>query len=108
MSLRGHGDRFITATRDWSEERGEKRSTGKHGAKIAMGRVICQAESAGGRLRVLMYWSAPLSPAQSQWHPLEQELWGILQLKREAVKHFGRIPCIPIFPLRFVSINVAL
>eukprot|EP00969_Alexandrium_andersonii_P018652 814590-Alexandrium_andersonii.AAC.1 len=39
-----------------------------------------------------MYWSAPLSEAQSQWHPFEQEFWGLLQLRREIAKHFGRIP----------------
>ena len=63
-------------------------------SKIAMGGVLGQAESAGGRLRILMYWSAPLSPAQSQWHPFEQEFFGLLHLKREVVKHFGRIPLI--------------
>ena len=51
-----------------------------------------QCETDGGKLRVLMYWSAPLSPAQSQWHPFEQEFWGCLQLRREIIKHFGRIP----------------
>ena len=59
-----------------------------------MGGLLGQAEAPGGKLRVLMYWSAPLSPAQSQWHPLEQEFWGLLQLKRSIVKHFGRIPCV--------------
>ena len=41
-----------------------------------------------------MYWNAPLSPAQSQWHPYEQECWGLVQMKREIIKHFGRIPCV--------------
>ena len=41
-----------------------------------------------------MYWSAPLYPAQRQWHPLEQEFWGLLQLRRAIVKHFGRIPIV--------------
>ena len=41
-----------------------------------------------------MYWSAPLSPAQSQWHPFEQEFFGLLHMKREVVKHFGRIPVV--------------
>ena len=53
-----------------------------------------QCEKNNGRLRILMYWSGPLSLAQSQWHPFEQEFWGCLQLKREIVKHFGRIPII--------------
>ena len=56
--------------------------------------MLGQCDRANGKLRILMYWSAPLSPAQSQWHPLEQEFWGLLQLKRETVKHFGRIPMI--------------
>ena len=63
-------------------------------SKIAMGGLLGQAATPGGKLRVLMYWSAPLSPAQSQWHPFEQEFWGLLQLKRAIVKHFGRIPII--------------
>ena len=53
-----------------------------------------QCDKDNGRLRVLMYWSAPLSPSQSQWHPFEQEFWGLLQLRRETVKHFGRIPVV--------------
>ena len=63
-------------------------------SKIAMGGLLGQAEKPGGKLRVLMYWSAPLSPAQSQWHPFEQEFWGLLGLKRAIVKHFGRIPLV--------------
>ena len=59
-----------------------------------MGGVMGQADQDGGKLQVLMYWSAPLSPAQSQWHPFEQEFWGLLQMKREIVKHFGRIPIV--------------
>ena len=45
-------------------------------------------------LLVLMYWSAPLSPAQSCWHASEQECWGLVCFKREAIKHFGRIPMV--------------
>ena len=59
-----------------------------------MGGVLGQAESPGGRLKVLMYWSAPLSAAQSQWNPFEQEFYGLLQLKRAIVKHFGRMPTV--------------
>ena len=51
-------------------------------SKIAMGGVLGQPECKDGRLRILLYWSAPLSPAQSQWHRFEQEFWGLLQLKR--------------------------
>ena len=51
-----------------------------------------QCSEKNGKLRILMYWNAPLSPAQSQWHPFEQEFWGLLMFRRETVKHFGRIP----------------
>ena len=34
------------------------------------------------------------SEAQSQRHPFEQEFWGLLQLRREIAKHFGRIPMV--------------
>ena len=40
-------------------------------SKIAMGGVLGQAERPGGRLRILAYWSCPLTPAQSLWHPFE-------------------------------------
>ena len=53
-----------------------------------------QCKVQDGKLHVLLYWSAPLSPAQSQWHPSEQEFWGLLNMRREVVKHFGRIPAI--------------
>ena len=41
-----------------------------------------------------MYWSGPLSVAQSMWHPFEQELYGLLHTRRQVVKYFGRIPVI--------------
>ena len=63
-------------------------------SKIAMGGVLGQAAEPGGRLRILMYWNGPLSPVQSLWHPFEQEFYGLLQLKRQIVKHVGRIPLI--------------
>ena len=28
------------------------------------------------------------------WHPFEQEFWGLLNTRRDAVKHFGRIPAV--------------
>ena len=40
---------------------------------------------------MLLYYSGPFTAAQSQWHPFEQELYGLLNLKRDYVKHFGRI-----------------
>ena len=45
-------------------------------SKIAVGGVSGQCAENNGELMILMYWSAPLSLAQSQWHPLEQEFWG--------------------------------
>ena len=63
-------------------------------SKIAMGGVMGQCAENNGKSLVLMYWNAPLSPAQSHWHPMEEELWGLVQLKRSVVKHFGRIPII--------------
>ena len=50
-------------------------------SKIAMGGVLGQCDKANGKLRILMYWPAPLSPAQSPWHPLEQEVWGAATIK---------------------------
>ena len=71
---------------------GRPYEAGADTSKIAVGGVMGQCEYKDGKLRILLYWSAPLSPAQSQWHPFEQEFWGLLQLKREIVKHFGRVP----------------
>ena len=56
-----------------------------------MGGVLGQTDATGGKLVVLMYWSAPLSPTQSMWHPFGQEFMGLLHMKRAVVKHFGRI-----------------
>ena len=53
-----------------------------------------QATEKGGRLKFLLYWSGPLTESQSQWHPFEQEMYGLLELKRAAVKHLGRIPMV--------------
>ena len=63
-------------------------------SKIAMGGVLGQPKENNGPMFVLMLWSAPLSDSQSNWHPSEQECWGLVQFKRETVKHFGRIPMI--------------
>ena len=43
-------------------------------SKIAMGGVLGQAAEPGAKLRILMYWNAPLSPAQSLWPPFVQ-IW---------------------------------
>ena len=74
--------------------RGRPYELGADTSKIAVGGVMGQCAENNGVLRILMYWSAPLSLSQSQWHPFEQEFWGLLQLKRQTTKHFGRIPII--------------
>ena len=46
---------------------------------------------------MLLYFSAHLSECQQNWHPFEQELWGLLCARRDqrdSVKHLGRIPVI--------------
>ena len=68
----------IAAARAWMNgdpPAGCPYEAGADTSKISMGGLLGQAEFPGGRLCVLMYWNAPLSPAQSQWHPLEQEFW---------------------------------
>ena len=67
---------------------------GADASKIAMGGVMGQRSARNGKLRILTYWSAPLSLSQSQWHPFEQEFWRLLTFRRETVKHFGRVPVI--------------
>eukprot|EP00969_Alexandrium_andersonii_P238708 10537465-Alexandrium_andersonii.AAC.1 len=56
-----------------------------------MGGIRRQCDKNEGTLRIMMFWSAPLSEAQSQRHPFEQ-FWGLQQLRRGIVKHVGRIP----------------
>ena len=87
----------IVAARAWlagEPPAGCPYEAGADTSKIAMGGFLGQAESPGGKLKVLMYWNSPLSPAQSQWHPFEQDFYGLLQLKRQIVKQFGCIPLI--------------
>ena len=85
----------ILAAASWNK--GERKAglpfeAGADTSKIAMGGAMGQCEYDGGPLRILLLWSAPLSPSQSQYHPFEQELLGCLQLNRQIVIHFGRIP----------------
>jgi len=63
-------------------------------SKIAMGGAEGQCTEKEGKLLIILYWNGTLSPAQSQWHASEQECWGLVCFKREAVKHFGRIPMV--------------
>ena len=74
--------------------RGRPYENGADTSKIAVGGVVGQCAENNGKLFVLLYFSAPLSPTQSIWIPLEQEFWGLLQLRREEVKHLGRIPAV--------------
>jgi hypothetical protein len=43
----------------------------------AIGSVAGQCTQDNGKLRVLLYFSAHLSPCQQNWHPFEQEFWGL-------------------------------
>ena len=75
----------IAAARAWmagEPPTGCPYEAGADTSKIAMGGLLGQAEMPGGKLRVLMYWNAPLSPAQSQWHPFEQEFWGAAAVEK--------------------------
>ena len=58
----------VLASAAWLEGRppeGRPYELGADTSKIAMGGVVGQCAADNGKLRVLMYWSAPLSPSQS-------------------------------------------
>ena len=55
-------------------------------SKIAWRGVLGQCAMDNGKLKILMVVSGFLSPSQSNWHPFEQEFYGLLLLKREIVK----------------------
>ena len=40
------------------------------------------------------HFSAHLSDCQQNWHPFEQEMWGLLCARRDSIKHLGRIPAV--------------
>ena len=63
-------------------------------SKIAMGGVLGTVLCNNGKLKPLFFWNGSLSPAQSQWHPYEQEFFGLVNMKKECVKYFGRIPAV--------------
>ena len=76
----------IAAARAWmagEPPTGCPYEAGADTSKIAIGGLLGQAETPGGKLSVLMYWNAPLSPAQSQWHPFEQEFGGCYSLSEK-------------------------
>ena len=74
--------------------RGRPYELGADASKIAMGGVMGQCSEKNGKLRILTYWSAPLSLSQSQRRPFEQEFWGLLTFRKETIKRFGRVPVI--------------
>ena len=58
----------------------------------AIGGVCGQCDKNNGKLLALLYCTAHLAEHQQHWHSSEQELWGLLQVKREKNKQLGRIP----------------
>ena len=87
----------ILAANSWqtgSVPEGRPYEGGADTSGLATGGVFGQACPKTGKLLVLMYYSGPRSPSQQKWHPFAQEFYGLLCLRREAIKHFGRIPCI--------------
>ena len=59
----------------------------------ASGAITWQCDGNNEEILVLLYVSAHLADHQMQWHSYEQELWGLLNVKREKNKQQGRIPC---------------
>ena len=51
----------------------------------AIGGIICQCTK-DGKLRVLGYYSAHLSPCQQRYQLFEQELLGLLYTRRDMIK----------------------
>lgn len=60
----------------------------------AIGGITGQCDANNGKILVLLYVSAHLADHQMHWHSYEQELWGLLTVKREKNKQLGRIPCV--------------
>ncbi len=58
----------------------------------AIGGVCGQCDKDNGKLLALLYTTAHLQDHQMHWHSYEQELWGLLNIKREKNKQLGRIP----------------
>ena len=58
----------------------------------AIGGVCGQCDEGNGKLKVLLYTTAHLAEHQKHWHSSEQELWGLLNVKRDKSKQLGRIP----------------
>ena len=65
---------------------GRPYESGADTSKIARGGVTGQCLVMDGKLMILLYWSAPLSPSQSNYKPFEQEFLGLLHLRRDTIK----------------------
>ena len=61
---------------------------------IAIGGVTGQCSEVNGELRVLAYFSSHLHVCQQHRHPFEQDFWELLIIRRDAIKHLGRIPAV--------------
>lgn len=61
-------------------------------SNITMGGVMGQAQSPGGRLMPLQYFSAPLSPSQSLWASYEQGFVGSFSLSGMLLQLLGGSP----------------
>ena len=73
---------------------GRPYETGADTSGYAIGGVCGQCDKDNGKLLPLLYFTAHLASHQMHWHSFEQELWGLLNVKREKNKQLGRIPCI--------------
>ena len=80
--------RAAAAWQSGSPPEGRPYEAGADTSKIAMGGAFGQCVEQNGKLLVLIYWNAPLSPGQSQWHASEQECYGLLCFKRKAVFNY--------------------
>ena len=71
---------------------GRPYETGADTSGYAIGGVCGQCDKNNGKLLARLYCTAHLADHQMHWHSYEQELWGLLHVKREKNKQLGRIP----------------
>ena len=87
----------ITAANRWLQDEapgGRPYEMAADTSGYAIGGITGQCVKNGGKLKVLAYYSAHLSPCQQRYHPFEQEFWGLLCTRRDMIKQLGRIPAI--------------
>ena len=87
----------IEAANAWqagAPPQGRPYEVGADTSGYAIGAIVGQCAEEGGKLKVLIYYTAHLAPHQTHWHSSSQELWGLLCSKREKNKQLGRIPAI--------------